>query len=335
MGSDVAEIHEAAPGEVVPAFRIHSSAPGYPATFDILGFNGKCWWPLSIPTRDEPRGEDNSTKALLNEFATLEWDILALLPRGVDRPSPVEETDLRFFDPAQRDAALDRARCKIRRNILLYNDRAYAVGGEPIRLTGPQHGSTGGVASSGAGRSVYLTQFGLRHPPGHFMSQPIQYQLRNGSFCAANDPDRFTDLVTDEKRQTSIQVLMPEMVGICRPQLRLDALFRLVVKLRDDCGRTNAMRIESGSDISMRLAMQSLELQEAVTGNDNAVTSARLQALDLVHPLLKDWPVSRYGYEYAGLYREISLFKEQESAFIAEHPRLTAEEDEALRSLSL
>jgi len=335
MGSDVAEIREAPPGQAVPAFRIHSSAPGYPATFDILAFEGKCWWPLSIPTRDDPRGEDNSTKALLNEFATLEWDILALLPRGADRPSPVEETDLRFFDPAQRDAALDRARCKIGRNILLHNDRAYAVGGQPIHLTGPQHGSTGGVASSGANRSVNQSLCGLRHPPGQFMSQPVQYQLRNGSFSAANDIGSITDLANNGKRQTSIQVLMPEMVGICSPQLQLDALFRLIVKLQHDCALRSAIRLESGSDVSLRLAIQSLELQEDVIANDDAMTGARLQALDLVHPILNDWRVSRYGYEYAALYREISLFKEKESAFIAEHPYLTAEEDKALRSLPL
>jgi hypothetical protein len=152
MGSDVAEIREAAPGEAVPAFRIH-----YPAslkhieTFEILAFEDKCWWPCTaLPDRQDPHRSDNSTAALLHELATCEWDLLGQMPPGCDRPPRVEEMELRHFDPGQREATLACVRRKILRNILIYQDRAYALGGEPIYVGASSHLGGYEPASSGA-----------------------------------------------------------------------------------------------------------------------------------------------------------------------------------------
>jgi hypothetical protein len=164
----------------------------------------------------------------------------------------------------------------------------------------------------------------------------VQNELRNGNFITANDHGRLSaEIKENGPRETIIDVLVPEMVRICRPQLQLDALFRMAVKLRDDCRRYPGSRSESRRDVSSRLAMRSLELP---TGDDDdfATTRERLQALDVVHPILERWSLSRYGSEYLGFYDQIALFKQKETAFIADHGRdsLTAEEADALQSIS-
>jgi len=340
MGSDVAEIREAGPGEARTAFRIHYHPTLDSEPLDILALDDRCWWPLgAIPNRDRPGLEDHSRSALLNEIATCEFDILGMIPQGADRPSPVEETDLRSFDPSRRGAALARARSKIRRNILVYEDRSYALGGEPVYLAGERYASGGnGAVSAGADRSVHPTFAGLRYPPGNFTSAEVQHELRKGNFFAADDNERL-EAETNEhgQRHAAVEVLAPEMVRMCGPQLRLDALFRLVVKLRDDCRRHSTTRFESGRDVSCRLKLQTLPLpDDSVTRlGDSAMTRARLRALDVVQDILEEWSVFRFGTEYIDLRREISLFKQKEAAFIVERFRdeLTAEEDKALQSL--
>jgi hypothetical protein len=122
-----------------------------------------------------------------------------------------------------------------------------------------------------------------------------------------------------------------------RSQLRLDALFRLVVRLREICTRYST-RGFGKRDIICRRRLAALRLLDSLAEPpDPELTHARLKALDLVQAMLERWDVSRYGTEFMDLLREISSFKENESAFIAEHSRdlLTAEEADALQSLSV
>jgi hypothetical protein len=107
-----------------------------------------------------------------------------LLPQGADLPPAVEERARRYLEPGRRDAALAHVQRKIRRNFLLYQDRAYVFGGEPIQRAGEQNTGVGGIATSGADRTVYPGFTGFPYPPGAFLSASVQQELRTGNFFA-------------------------------------------------------------------------------------------------------------------------------------------------------
>jgi hypothetical protein len=212
MGSDLTEIREAATGETVVAFRVHySPVSDYCRPFEILAFDDKYWWPLTKTAMGRGTEQDDlSRAALLNELATCELDPLGLLPQGADRPPAVEERALRYLEPGRRDAALAHVQRKILRNFLLYQDRAYVLGGEPILRAGEQNTGVGGVASSGADRTVYPGFTGFPYPPGAFLSAAVQQELRTGNFFAANDHERLGEEIRRHgPRQTIVEVLAP------------------------------------------------------------------------------------------------------------------------------
>lgn len=205
------------------------------ATFDILWFEGRLWWPLTddiIPAAYP--SEAFGARKFLDRLKD-GWDLFGLMPfdeRLVDFAETQRVLATSREMKEERDEAAARLQRAVIERVLLVGDAVYAIGGEPVyvqrKLYGQKRDAT--VASLYPNRELELGR-GLDMCPG-FMGW-FDGSLERGSFQLAGEREAARaaalSIGMPEREMPTIEVVMDDLIRLNRDDIRTDALFAFAV----------------------------------------------------------------------------------------------------------
>ncbi len=244
-GTDTAVVRHIEPAEAAPAFRIerpeldigpftfyrtprgnHRGLIKNAFTLELLFYENVIWWPYL--SKFGSRLKDRTAAACLEDIRT---DFL-FEPGFIDDDSPDfmgEPPAMRTLVETDHDQKLAIAQRGAYENFLFCGDRAYVRGGLPVFFRN-DHGS----------KSVWEIEVGSAgpdrrgdpwNPPGSFLECGAERALGSGAFWLPNEFAAARS--AGHRRQTEfprIEVLMPDLIVDARQQIRLDSLFREVIR---------------------------------------------------------------------------------------------------------
>jgi hypothetical protein len=143
--------------------------------------------------------------------------------------------EIRTLVKTDYGAKLAISQRKTYENFLICGDRAYVRGGLPVYFRN-SHGHKNiweiDITSAGRDRRGDPKTHGLEHPPGSFQDHRTEQAFGSGTFWL---PNEFAAAKSAGHRlQTKfprIEVLMPDLLVDARQRIRLDSLFREVVRM--------------------------------------------------------------------------------------------------------
>lgn len=327
-GETTAAIPVVAPGEVVPAYRLHYPADApvrfvWPrkkigkawfqksADIELVRHAGKLWWPWRN-IHSASRYEVGTIDRLVETLAEGGDDVLAMLPAGmngevVDRPA------VRQVTLDEVDIAAARVQRKTFENFLIAGDRLYVRGGEPVYVKNHRGRSKTWeiqIASVGADRTIDPRHLGTDDPPGDQTDFRVQESFADGSFWIADMHNAAK--AAAHRMQADIPLI--EVVGergqVDRAAVMIDAIFRRTVDM---------VRLDRWLQ---PLAKSMMKCGEE-SGSDDALTFVRAS---VVHSILaKDLHRPR---QYSNLARQFARFERNHAKTMS----FSAEDDDALNS---
>ena len=348
-GTDTAVIRHVEPDEAVVAFRVKRprldawpfmfprkarravSAANWirkAFNFEVLLFENVLWWPYL--DRDYSGAGQSSPRSANDCLKDLEADQNLFDMPEIDGSRDVfkEAPESRKLIETNYGDKLAISQRKAYENFLICADGAYVRGGLPLYFRN-SHGNKSmweiDVASAGPDRRGDPRTHGLEHPPGSFQHHYMEQALGNGAFWL---PDEFAAAKSAGHRiQTKfprIDVMISGLPLDLRPQVRLDSLFREVVRMFSP---PFCYYWRSGAVASFKQKFDAL-CDPSVDGHE--LSRHRLA-------LLKDF-VAEIGdsrhWEMERIRRDILDFSEQQSRNPTWPERLAAEDEEALASLA-
>ncbi|SDO48599.1 hypothetical protein [Afipia sp. GAS231] len=375
-GTDTAVVRHIEPAEAAPAFRIqrpkldiwpltfprkprddHRGLTKNAFTLELLFYENVIWWPYLSEFRS--RFEDHTAADCLSQFGSrlkertaaecledIGTDFDLFEPRYVDYDSSdflEEPPAIRTLVETDHDQKLAIAKRKAYENFLICGDRPYVRGGLPVFFRNV-HGNKEfvweiEVGSAGSDRRGDPWTHGLQDPPGSFLELGAERAFGGGAFWLPNEfaAARFAG----HGRQTKfpqIEVLMPELIVDVRQQIRLDSLFREVVRLlryhtrgrvwTDSRRRNSRAKFYLGPWKFRTLEREFDKLCDPVL-DDRELSKRRLDLLRTFAVTLEE----RLPREMYRIQRDIISFGEQEQRSPTWPVDLAREDEEAIGSL--
>jgi hypothetical protein len=235
LGESTLPIRQTERGDVDVAFRFQAGHAGIRRT-EVLLFEKKLWWPMSF----NGMPEEATLAQLQAKLLDRDFDLLGIGPR-----QPFERASLPFSDHSinrvlsdETDNVLTRALKKMSENLMICDDLAYAVGGEPVYI--PESLSSASTSWSalapcfvnpGKDRSVDPGSDGLRWQPGDFTAKAVQACFRNRAFVPVREK---YELPCDTGNLLSTLEIPTEVPKNIDPlEVQVDACFRELWSLID------------------------------------------------------------------------------------------------------
>ena len=255
LGRDTGMIRQAEPHEVAAAYRVHvppfNNCPEY--KYEILQFEDRLWWPIRLLNDAVPGNHEDarryadvpagySAARLIEELSSDGVEASRRFPQekrrdGIVRDrfcrtsglKPIESVTIRSIEWIRHDLSLARAQRQTAENLLLYDDKAYVLGGHPVflesdRIDGDRPDFE--VVSAAPDRSSW-------HPMAEYLPDYFgnSWSFRNGfdgGVCWYPDqaeavPDRAFQAIEMMPR---IETLIDPIESLPLIEIRLDALFR-------------------------------------------------------------------------------------------------------------
>jgi hypothetical protein len=254
-GADTAVVRHIDAGEADPAFRIsrpeldiwplvqprtpRSNPWGFirnAVTFEILYYEGCIWWPYMSETWQVTSTHIDAEECLRMIEKDKDFFDAPRLNGSYDVATKLPQIRKSISD--DRDEKLAQAQRKTYENILICDGKAYTRGGMPIYFRN-YHGNKKvwetDIASVGPDRRGDPKSGGLYAPPGSYCHRHTETALCRGHFWLADDAQ--SAIHAAHRRQTAfptIDVLMPELIENVGQRIRLDSLFREVVRMFSD-----------------------------------------------------------------------------------------------------
>ena len=351
--SDVtgAVVRSPGPDDARIAFWLNSCRlvrPHIPQTgrHEVVYYDGRLWWPMN-PKNDlrdkyrsaqehRPIEENIDADELVEILRTGSSDLLGTGidwswgPRQLDRLQELEPT-VREWKGNNREQMIALAQKRVSENLMVWNGRAYALGGEPVYVQHPFRTpgcSDDGMASVGHDRAVEATASGLPIEIGR--NEFGQAAFMRGWFQRADQYGLAKSRRATVSQQGSrvadyIDVVLPEAVKFRQHEIRLDALFRAVHRFLLRCKDPAFSKLRSlFRDIGKR------DCTAANTSRDRyaALVAMRDQldsnnAFRTADAALRDAYESFKEFSWSGAFAEFerSLEEEDERALVALAPQ--------------
>lgn len=333
-GEGFAKIRELDAGgkERLLAFRVHFrgwfSGGRKVATFEILFFEGRLWWPLTddIGATWYP-GKHVTAADFVENLRKGRRDLFGLNPKG-GLPLDLARTNQILTTAKIADSRCGAVDARLQRDlfetILLVGDEVYAVAGEPIFL---QRDRKTIVASVYPDRALKRPR-GVKWPPGQIGI--VDAELERGMFQLADQTELAREATVRIKRpleeMPTIEVLMPDLIRLSREDIRTDALFRSAV---DDRCSWNSTDDPSGPVAD---ALEGLKVA-AVKPANATTTEDRFDALlTLTRAIQEDSGYLKDCEDFRYLVRHLKPLTQSMS--LRRSNTLTAQDDEAISDLA-
>ena len=344
-GADFAVVRHIEPAEAAPAFRVKRSKmdiwpfvfPRKPRAgrtgfvrnafaFEVLFYEGVLWWPYLDTWEFQARtrtAADCLESIRSDHYLFGAPDISAGL-RIMEEPPKI-----RIRTPVETDYAekLAISQRKTYENFLICGDRAYVRGGLPVYFRN-SHGNKIvweiDVASTGPDRRGNPITHGLKYPPGSFQGHSTEKAFGSGAFWLPNEFAAAKSAAHPlQTKFPRIEVLMPDLIVDVRQQIRLDSLFREVVRMfrHPFCNHWSSRAVASFRKKFKRLCDPVLDDRELSRGRLDLLRAfaARIHDRDF-------WDMDR-------IRRDILSFAEQERCRPTWPEPLAPEDEDAIGSL--
>jgi hypothetical protein len=345
-GADFAGVRHIEPAEAAPAFRIkwpkmdiwplafprrpRAGTTGWirkALTCEVLLFENVLWWPYL--KRDYTGGGQFRACTAADCLERIKTDHYLFEMPETDDGSGVMKEPPKIRTLVETDYAekLALSQRKTSENFLICGDRAYVRGGLPVYFRNSHFKKITweiDIASIGADRRGDPKTHGLEDPPGSFQEHNTEQAFGSGAFWL---PNEFAAAKSAGHRlQTKfprIEVLMPDLIVDVRQQIRLDSLFREVVRMFSYpfCNHWSSRAVPSFRKRFKRLCDPVLD--------DRELSRRRLDLLRAFAARIRE----RDSWEMDRIRRDIISFDEQERCSPTWPETLAAEDDEALGSL--
>lgn len=195
------------------------------ATIEIIQHAGKLWWPVKLDDK-KSRYDIGSLTNVLEHLAAGKGNFLNMLPLEVQERTVLENRPLMRTCPVdESDACESLARRAVSENMLIWRDRIFALGGEPIyvKLTfGRKRYWHTEVVNSDPNRQIYRTVIGPQTDFDSYTSWWAQDSMCWGHFLYAQQ---------HELVQQAVHPKQPRVptIEICGNSLALDRTRHLMV----------------------------------------------------------------------------------------------------------
>lgn len=204
-------------------------------TFELLFYEGELWWPYMAD--DYKYGQPFRAYSVTDCLEDIRDDHYLFEMPTVDGDNRVlkEVPAIRTLIETNHDEKLAQSKRKAYENFLICGNRAYVRGGLPVFFRN-SHGNKItweiDIANVGSDRRGNPITHGLYSPPGSFHEAYTERALGSGAFWLPNEfPAAKSAAHPLQTKFPRIEVLMPELVVDVRQRIRLDSLFREVVRM--------------------------------------------------------------------------------------------------------
>jgi hypothetical protein len=240
-GAGSAAVRHIEPDEARQAFRVK-----WPKTdtwqctrnacsLDLLHYAGELWWPyLDYDSVNGFAKKTHSAADCLEDIKTCPY--LFERPEIDGSYDVSEEVPLiRTRVETDHDEKLALSQRKTYENFLICGNRAYVRGGMPVFFRNSYYRKRTWeieIASIGSDRRGDPATNGLYDPPGSFQDRLTEQAFGSGAFWLPNEFAAAKSAAHPEQSKfPRIEIFMPELVTDLRQQIRLDSLFREVVRM--------------------------------------------------------------------------------------------------------
>lgn len=315
------------------------------STDEIIRYDGSLWWAVACD-RESGTGSYTAAEHCLSR---IEKDHFFFEAQEIDESYDVAKDvpPIREVIANEQSEKLAQAKRKTYENVLICGEKAFIRGGLPIYFRNYHWRKTVweiDVASIGHDRHGRPGACGLHGKPGAYAAHTTEASLGAGHFWLPTE--RRAAIHAGHRRQAAypeIEVLMPELmresgkrfrfegtlfpeaVSELKPQIRLDALFREMVRMFSHpfCHHWRSRPFRSFKDAFDALCEP--------TGNDRSLSRARLKSLRSLVPSLADidhWEINRIRDDFVS-------FDQSERADPTWPDDMSTEDLEALGSLAV